>query len=406
MESSAEPINPLPTPPPRHFVGGVWIIVLALFLLSCGFCSTIFYGVLPFSSDTEVVQTNTIFGALAGFGILFGAACLWQGIATVRGRAPPMVTRVFPRSAFFFIAFFGAIALGMSTLALGASGIGKSIAAYVFPFWHFIAAAAPAFALIAYAARRIGNVSSVRGVMLAFGWGALGATMLSLILEVVVAVTLVVVAVVVISLAPGGAATLEQLRVELQRAQSRNDLASLTRWVTHPGVIAGALFYLAVIVPLAEETFKTLALGLIAKQARWNDVLLWGLSAGAGFAVMENLFNASPVLSAWGIVIVMRAGTTIMHMANGAWMARGWHAARVERRWGKLIQAYSISVLNHAAWNAAALVLSGSVIFFTERQTPLVVLMAALGVVLFTLASLGWVSIVYAVRRAQSESAA
>ena len=56
--------------------------------------------------------------------------------------------------------------------------------------------------------------------------------------------------------------------------------------------------------------------------------------------------------------------------------------------------------MNHAAWNAAALMLSGSVLFFAKTQTSLGVLVASLSVVLFALTSLAWVGIVYAVRRA------
>ena len=170
------------------------------------------------------------------------------------------------------------------------------------------------------------------------------------------------------------------------------------------------LLYVAVLVPFVEEGLKTLVVAFIdPRRTRLADALLWGMSAGAGFALFENLFNTSAALSLWTMTVILRIGATIMHVANGATMGRGWYAARVERRWSRLFITYIVCVFFHAAWNAAALLLSTSATFYLDNQSaplatslPAASLMIALFVVLFVLASLGLVWIVYSVRSAQS----
>ena len=124
-------------------------------------------------------------------------------------------------------------------------------------------------------------------------------------------------------------------------------------------VIAGALFYLALIIPVIEETLKTLVVAFAASRGtRWADALLWGVAAGAGFAIFENALNGGAVLAAWNVTMSLRLGATVMHVATGALMARGWYAARCERRWSQLGLLYVVSVFFHALWNATAIVLS------------------------------------------------
>ena len=413
-----QPSNHLTTQVPSRnalIVGGVWMIVLAAVLLLCGMCSALFYVVLPFTRQVRgsPVETNVALGALAGIGIVLGGALLWQGIGTLAERGLLRAARVFPPLLVFVILFFVSLLLGLGALSIqnivrGAQG--ATIAAFVFPPWHVIAASIPPITILAYAAHRLGATSGVRALLVSISWGALGATALGIVIEVLIAAGFVVVAALVISLGPNSPELIQQLQSQLALARATGDFSTVAGWMNNPAVLAVVLLYAAVLIPFVEEALKAIIVAFIdPRRTRLADALLWGMGAGAGFAVFENLFNGSAALSIWALTIILRIGATIMHIANGATMGRGWYAARVERRWNRLFIAYIVSVFFHAAWNAAALLLSSSATFLLDSQStsspmtlPAAGLVAALFIVLLVLASLGWVWIVYSVRSAQT----
>jgi RsiW-degrading membrane proteinase PrsW (M82 family) len=391
------------------------MIVLAALLLLCGMCSALSYVVLPFTRQIRgsPIETNVALGALAGLGIVLGAALLWQGIGTLAGRGLLNAASVFPPLFIFVILFFVSLLLGLGALFIqnvlrGAQG--ATVTALVFPPWHVIAASIPPIALLAYAAHRLGATSGLRALLVSMSWGALGATALGIVIEILIAAGIVVVAAVAISLGPNSQQLIQQLQSQLAFARATGDYSALSGWMNNPAVLAVVLLYAAVLIPFVEEALKTVVVAFIdPRRTRLADALLWGMGAGAGFAVFENLFNGSAALSIWALTIILRIGATIMHVANGATMGRGWYAARVEGRWSRLLIAYVVSVFFHAAWNGAALILSSSVTFLLDSQsaaTPMTLpaagLVAALFIVLLILASLGWVWIVYAVRSAQT----
>ena len=378
-------------------------------------CSSLLYIILPFSFQSRggAIETNVGLGALAGMGLLFGGVLLWQGVVTLGGRGPIQAARVFPRGLVFVVLFLLAVLLGMGALSLQSlvkSAQGTTIVALVFPPWHVIAASIPPLALLAYAARRLGTASGLRALLVSVSWGALGSTLLAIIAEVLIAVVFLLVAAVAISVAPNSQALIEQLQSQVALARTTNDLTQLSRWLNDPAVFAAILLYAAVLVPFVEEALKTAVVAFIdPRRTRLADALLWGMAAGAGFGLFENLFNTSAALSLWTLTVILRIGATIMHVANGATMGRGWYAARVERRWSRLFFAYIISVFFHAAWNAVALLLSTSAANYFDHpgalpaaSLPAVSLILALFVILLVLASLGLVWIVYSVRSASS----
>jgi RsiW-degrading membrane proteinase PrsW (M82 family) len=321
--------------------------------------------------------------------------------------------RVFPRLLVFVILFLLAVSLGMGALAIQSvvrNAPGTTIAAFVFPPWHVIAASIPSLALLAYAARRLGATSGLRALLVSVSWGALGATLVAIVVEILIALVFIVIAALALSLTPNSQSLIEQLRTQLALARSTNNYSEISRWLDDPAVLAMILLYAAVLVPFVEEALKTMVVAFIdPRRTQLADAVLWGIAAGAGFALFENLFNTSTALSLWTMTVILRIGATIMHVANGATMGRGWYAARVERRWSRLFIAYIVCVFFHAAWNAAALLLSTSATYFLGNQSapltttlPAASLTVALLIVLLVLASLGGVWIVYSVRSAQS----
>lgn len=398
--------------PPRSddtaFFGGIALSLLAATLLLCGACATVLYILAPLStpSRAQAVQSNTAIGTLAGFGIFFGALVVWQAYATLRGHASFPAARVFPHILVFVFLFALALVLGLSALAL------EPIAAYAFPPFHFLAAAAPPLALVAYAAQRLGAASGLRALIVAFGWGAMGATALAMTLEIAIALFFLIVAALFLAAQPNSQALLRQLQTQVDLARRTQDFTIVSQWLTDPWVIVPVLIFVAVLVPFLEEAFKTIVVAFIdPRRTRRADALLWGIAAGAGFASFENLFNTAGGLTLWAPLAFMRIGATAMHVANGAIMGRGWYAARVERRWSRLAIAYIVCVIFHAAWNAAAILLTSGASFYMIRSSaspetalPAAALIAALLAALVILTSFGFVWIVHAVRSAQESA--
>lgn len=374
------------------------MLVLAVFMLLCGLSSTLFYLVLPLSrASASDLASNAIFGSSAGLGILFGAVLVWQGINLVSGHASRTAARAFPPLIFFIVAFAVTLPLGLASLQV------KSFANYLFPPWYFFAAVIPALGILAYAAHRLGKASGFRALVTAFTWGALGATSIAVVLELVTAFVLVLIAVLVAGVLSGDQNFFQQLQSNLTRMRGSFDLNSATSLFANPMVVLGALIYFAGIIPLVEETLKTLIVAFVdPRRTQRQDAVLWGIAAGAGFAIIENIFNGSAVLSLWAMTVLTRVGATSMHIANGVTMGRGWYAARVERRWRKLFIAFLTSVLFHALWNALAILLSGSALYLTGSSTattvPANLLVLAIATALIILTVLSWVWIVYSVR--------
>lgn len=386
------------------FVAGVWLLVLSALLLMCGLCSATFYLVAPFfaSSRQEAIQTNVVVGAFAGIGLAFGALFALQGIAALRQRTPTVTARRFPPAILLFLAFLLALALGSGALAF------EPIAAFVFPPFHFLASALLPLSLLAYAARRLNVTSSLRALIASLSWGALGSTFLALSLEAIIGVILLVGIGVTIALMPDGASQLNRWGAELRALRALDEQAALRFLLANPGIIALALIYFAGIVPLIEEAVKTLGLALMdPSRTRVRDAVLWGVAAGAGFALVENALNTGMMLELWAVAMLARVGATIMHTANGIIMARGWYAARVERRWDKLLLAYVASVFVHAIWNVFAAGQAIGIVGWLSDARALRVeslwlwlnLAMFIGLAVLTFGGISW--IVYAVRTAR-----
>jgi RsiW-degrading membrane proteinase PrsW (M82 family) len=381
------------------------MIVIAALLLLCGACSILLYVVMPLvtKNSDSATQANVVWGSLAGLGIFLGTLLVWQGANSVRGRASRTAARAFPPVIVFVVVFLFAIVMGLGAMAI------TPAAAYLFPPWHVIAASIPPLAFLAYAARRLGVTSSLRALVTSFGWGVLGGTLLAFLLEVVIGIALVIVAAVALSLTPEGEALLRQWQMELAYGLNLDEPAQVSRLFSNPVIIAGVLFYLAIVIPLVEESVKTLVVAFAdPRRTRLADAVLWGIGAGAGFALFENAFNAGAALATWAFTMLLRVGATAIHVANGATMGRGWYAARVERRWSRLFVAYVVCVFLHALWNAAAVVIGGSAVFLMdnanaalETQLPAGMLILALIAILLGLTFLSLIRIAFAVRSAR-----
>lgn len=128
----------------------------------------------------------------------------------------------------------------------------------------------------------------------------------------------------------------------------------LTPILSNPGVLFGIIAFSAGIVPLIEELIKPIVLwGFIGKRLSPAEGFALGAICGATFALFESLgMLLSPqAAESWGLLILGRAGTGILHTVTSAMMGWGLASAWSERKYWSLGAAYLIAVSMHGVWN-------------------------------------------------------
>jgi hypothetical protein len=212
-------------------------------------------------------------------------------------------------------------------------------------------------------------------MMAQFSWGGLATIALALVFEILIGGVLFLLAVLAAALIMGMDRTTNLVQ-ELQRVVPDSD-AVLSVLSTEPLVLvfAGAMvvFLFIVVIPLLEELFKSAGPAIAMRQRfRANaalsksEVVLWGLAAGAGFAFTENVMNTQSALTGgegvtalWAGAMLLRTGTTLMHMITTGTVAIGWYLAIVERNRSRFLSLLAAATAAHAVWNTVAIALGG-----------------------------------------------
>lgn len=289
-----------------------------------------------------------LLGSMSALGIALGGALAWEGWQSLQDRpSQPWLPR---RTWIALLLLAGAIAAGA-----WAAGT-PPLDVFLLPAAHILATALPPAILVALIARRLGGHALRRHVVAQAGSGAFLSTFLAMLAETLLLLGLVVVAAAVVTLLPGGQAWLEQLAQAFESAAAAQDPGRLLELARSPWLWAAALAITAVAIPLIEESVKTLgvALMLYRRPAR-DEAFLWGAASGAGFAMAESALNSLIGLPSWATAVLLRIPAGLMHTFTGALMGLAWHAAFVERRRGRALALFLLSVTIHAAWNALAI---------------------------------------------------
>jgi len=158
-----------------------------------------------------------------------------------------------------------------------------------------------------------------------------------------------------------------ELPLEIQRLteqvyilgpESEAAQALLLPLITKPAVIAVALLYFAVLVPMLEELFKPLGVWLFARQltSRAQGFALGALS-GSAYALIETL-GVSAQTADWATLLLSRIGTGMLHITTSALMGAAIIYAIQERRYWSLLGTYALSVSLHGLWNGLAILYS------------------------------------------------
>lgn len=300
----------------------------------------------------QFISLAWVFAILA----LFAVPAFWLALRKILGHpeAVPADRRGLAAANIAMMAWPLVLLAGAWLSAMGTLG------SYLLPPLTALASAVPIWWLIEMTRSRLGTFSPRRS------WGALNfalffSTPATMVVELLLLFVGAITAGVLLSLNPE---TAEQMLLISQKLiEANGDIGALQEMflpmLSNPWVILAALSVFSVLVPLLEELFKPLVvwvlLGLEAKPA---DGLVLGAVAGAGFGLVETLFNLSNpgVQSQWLALIVGRTGTNLLHITTTALIGWSMVSAWKSGKYARLGLAYFSAVLLHGLWNAFSLV--------------------------------------------------
>ena len=186
----------------------------------------------------------------------------------------------------------------------------------------------------------------------------MGISMVAEILVVIAVIIIVVVVVVVVAMStPDGIARIYELSKDMDDPAWQADESNMINLLLSPAIVLPLFGILCVLVPLMEELFKTLAGAVAGYWIRPHPgrAFFWGVAAGAGFALAENLLNgAAGSTETWALLAVARVGTTAMHCLASGILGWGWGQLWTARRPLRLFGSYVAAVVLHGLWNALA----------------------------------------------------
>jgi RsiW-degrading membrane proteinase PrsW (M82 family) len=201
---------------------------------------------------------------------------------------------------------------------------------------------------------------SWRRVVSALSWGMTGGALLAIVLEIAAAVAALAVVAVFLG-ATGQGGQLDQWLTALQdpgALGASGDDAVLQTAFSNPLVVLTLILAVGLVVPLIEETVKSLAVVILGRRlGSPRDGFLYGVAAGAGFGMLENVFYNVNTLDDWWSTAVLRFGTILMHALASGLVGLGWYYAlrRKERR--RLLGLGLAAVALHGLWNASQIVI-------------------------------------------------
>lgn len=189
------------------------------------------------------------------------------------------------------------------------------------------------------------------------------------------------------------------------QADSELILGIVAPYLKSPVFITAILGYIALIVPLIEELLKPLAIWIFARTIPSpSQGFSLGMLSGAAFAVLESLSASGDGSSNWPVIVSVRAGTSLLHIAASGLVGWGITRTFLEKRTGPFFKAYLCAVLIHGIWNACAIGAGFSTIgqFIGSPQWIFNILPAAAGGMLVL--AIGMFGFLLAARRTLTET--
>lgn len=131
----------------------------------------------------------------------------------------------------------------------------------------------------------------------------------------------------------------------------------LSELLQNPAVAGFLLLMISVLMPTVEELLKPFGVLLLrGRDLTPKDGMIAGIFSGAGFGMLEGMLFTVQVPpdtepKAWALFLAGRSAALVLHILNAA--LNGWALWNYwqDRKFGKLLRVFLLSVLIHGAWN-------------------------------------------------------
>jgi len=351
--TAVHPMQKVPMHWPSVLILLCVLLGTGLFLLSAaGQAATSVYLLATGGDDPA---GSMIAAAAAGFEVILLAASAWFVFQRTRG-----ATRADGPARHAFVGWHAPAALAISALAL-ALGAWVSMSAHPWLGWLVL----PGCTLLVIVPP-VWMISGLGAARLDLGprwraWGILGLGMTlgpltMLTLELLTALIGAIIAALFLVSQPDLLQDFLRLAPSLNRPEDlERALEGLAPLALRPGVIAAALGYIALLVPMIEELLKPLGVWLFARSIE-HPAQGFGLGvlSGAAYALVESLGVSGRGGSDWAVVVGVRAATSLLHITTAGLMGWAIVSAFQRKQILRLAGMYALVVLIHGIWNGAA----------------------------------------------------
>jgi RsiW-degrading membrane proteinase PrsW (M82 family) len=224
---------------------------------------------------------------------------------------------------------------------------------------------------------------SWRRVVGALSWGLTGGALLAIVLEIAAVVAALALVALVLG-ATGQGGQLDQWLTALQDPSALSDTqgtADLQAQFSNPLVVLALIVAVGLVVPLIEEPAKSLAVLILGRRlGSPRDGFLYGVAAGVGFGMLENVFYNVNTLEDWWSTAALRFGTILMHALASGLVGLGWYYALRRHQRGRLLGLGLAAVALHGLWNASQIVIIKIAVDQAGSADPLALIAAGNGV--------------------------
>ncbi len=324
--------------------------ILALFFLINGEAKYTNSG-----AEQSVVEQAIAFAAIAMWSFVPGLILTYQGISASMGEGSSEFRP--PVAAYGFVMFAGVLLVGQVNMRSA-----DPIAAPM-PLLHVAAAALPGLTFAAMA----GRGSVLRGAPVRWvSWRQLTlAIAISMALATLIATyveSLGSIGGVVLLLVHSGAFEHAQDWDGIQDKIRDADFILSRNEQFWAGLITASL-----LAPLSEEFGKGLSVRFMLRRTMTRgQAFMLGAFAGAGFGFLEamlyGLNGISSDLGGWWQIMLLRGGSTSLHVFCTGLTGLGWWYWTVARRSRLALGLFGLAVLFHASWNAAFTLLESRIL--------------------------------------------
>jgi RsiW-degrading membrane proteinase PrsW (M82 family) len=191
--------------------------------------------------------------------------------------------------------------------------------------------------------------------------------------EILLVVIGAVVVGIYIGLHPDQFRALQGLVEKLSSAAGPDQILDLIGpWLNNPLTILLALVFFSGLTPLIEESAKSIAIWTVFDRLESPaQGFVIGAISGAGFGLIESLLVSASADADWAATLLVRGGSTMMHIATASLTGWGIASFRVRKRPGVLIGMYALAMFIHSLWNACViLIVAGGVRNLMQTGAP------------------------------------